>query len=63
VIRRRDIVADVESDPLLCCAWDGSTGNLSEHRDGELIRMKLPIGDGEIIEFVMHVLYPASMPD
>ncbi len=59
----RDIVEDVKSNPILCCAWDESAGNLSEHRDGDLIRMTLPIGGGEIIDFVMHVLYPASMPD
>lgn len=58
----RQLITDTNQDPAVHELWTRSAADFTDHYDGHLLRMSLPILDGQVTELITHVLHPAGLP-
>lgn len=60
--RLQHLISDTTEDPVVHDLWTASAGDVTEHHDGHVLRMNLPVSGGQPTELVTHVLQPTGLP-
>ncbi|MER6464725.1 XRE family transcriptional regulator [Streptomyces sp. NPDC001228] len=58
----QQLIRDTRQNPAVRDLWSRGAADFADHYDGHVLRMVLPLFDGEVTELVTHVLQPAGLP-